>query len=90
MQAFWEFELYVVGDTPKTKLAYDNLKMLCDEYLPDKCKITVHDLSKSPKLAKENEIMAIPTTIRRVPLPKKTLIGDLRNKERARSKLELK
>jgi circadian clock protein KaiB len=80
----------VVGETPKAKLTYDNLKRLCDEYLPGRCKITINDISKNPKLARENEIMAIPTIIRRAPLPKKTLIGDLSNNERAISRLELK
>ena len=90
LQSFWEFELYVVGETPKAKLAYDNLKRLCDEYLPDRCKITIQDIAKNPKLARGNEIKAIPTIIRKAPLPRKTLVGDLTNSERAVSRLELK
>ena len=90
LQSFWEFELYVVGETPKAKLASDNLKRLCDEFLPGRCKISIHDIAKNPKLARENEITAIPTIIRKTPLPRKTLIGDLSNSERAITRLELK
>jgi circadian clock protein KaiB len=86
----WEFDLYVAGETPKTKLAYQNLKCLCDQYLSANCKITIHDICKNPQLAKQNEIMAIPTIIRRSPLPKKTLIGDLSDMNRAVTKLGLK
>ena len=89
-QGFWEFELFVVGETPKAKLAYDNLRSFCDEYLLGRCKITIHDIAKNPKLAKANEITAIPTIIRKTPLPRKTLIGDLSNSERAITRLELK
>jgi circadian clock protein KaiB len=86
----WDFDLYIAGETPKSRLTYANLKKICDEYLPNTSKITVHDISKYPKLARENEITAIPTIIRRSPLPKKTLIGDLTDIDRAISKLELK
>ena len=89
-QGFWEFELYVVDETPKAKLAYDNLRSLCDEYLSGRCKITIHDTAKNPKLARANEITAIPTIIRKTPLPRRVLIGDLSNSERAISQLELK
>jgi len=90
VQGLWEFELYVVGETPKAKLTYSNLKRLCDEYLPDRCKITIHDIAKNPKLARANEITAIPTIVRKTPLPRRVLIGDLSNSERAISRLELK
>jgi circadian clock protein KaiB len=86
----WDFDVYIAGETPKSRLAYANLKKICNEYLPNNSKITVHDISKYPKLAKENEITAIPTIIHRSPLPKKTLIGDLSDMDRAISKLELK
>jgi circadian clock protein KaiB len=86
----WDFDVYIAGETPKSRLTYANLKKICDEYLPNNSKITVLDISKYPKLAKENEITAIPTIIRRSPLPKKTLIGDLSDMDRAISKLELK
>jgi circadian clock protein KaiB len=80
----------VVDETPKAKLAYNNLRSLCDEYLPGRCKITIQDIAKNPKLARENEITAIPTIIRKAPLPRKTLIGDLTDSKRAISRLELK
>ena len=86
----WDFELFIAGETPKAKLALCNLKEICNEYLSDKCKITVQDICRNPKLARENQITAIPTVIRRSPLPKKILIGDLSDVERARSKLDLK
>jgi len=86
----WDFDLFIADATPKAKLTYTNLKKLCDKYLPNTFKITVYNISKYPKLARENEITAIPTIIRRSPLPEKTLIGDLSDMDRAISKLELK
>jgi circadian clock protein KaiB len=86
----WSFELYIAGETPKAKLAYNNLTEICDEYLPNKYKIVVQDISKHPKLARENQITAIPTIIRKKPAPEKILIGDLTNAERLISKLDLK
>jgi circadian clock protein KaiB len=82
----WELELFVVGQTPKAKLAFDNLKRICDD-AHRICKITVIDLLRYPKLAKENQIVSTPTTIRKFPLPKVTLIGDLTNAEKAISRL---
>jgi circadian clock protein KaiB len=84
----WEIELFIVGQTPRAKLAFDNLKRICeDAHQP--CKITVIDLSQYPKLAKENQIVSTPTTIRKFPLPKVTLIGDLNNAPSAISRLKL-
>ncbi|HLN45587.1 MAG TPA: circadian clock KaiB family protein [Candidatus Sulfotelmatobacter sp.] len=85
----WDFELFVAGETPKAKLAYDNLRNICNQYIGNNCKITMYDISKNPKLARENQILAIPTIIRKSPLPKKTLIGDLSDINCAVSKLEL-
>jgi circadian clock protein KaiB len=85
----WDFEIFIAGETPKAKLAYANLRSICDQYLANNCKITMQDISKNPKLARENQITAIPTIIRKNPLPKKTLIGDLSDVNRAVSKLEL-
>jgi circadian clock protein KaiB len=85
----WELELFVVGQTPKATLAFDNLRRICeDAHQP--CKITVIDLLKDPKMAKANQIVSTPTTIRKFPLPKVTLTGNLNNASVAISKLKLK
>ena len=85
----WELELFVVGQTPKSQLAFDNLKKICDD-AQQPCNISVIDLLKNPKMAKENQIVTTPTTIRKFPLPKVTLIGDLSNAAGAISMIELK
>ena len=85
----WELDLFVADQTPKAKLAYDNLKKLCRESKME-CKIRVIDVYKNPQITVENEIMAIPTTIRKSPLPRVTLIGDLTNTARAKTKLGIK
>jgi circadian clock protein KaiB len=85
----WEIELFVAGPTPKAILAFDNLKRICDD-AHQPYKITVIDLLKNPKMAKENQIVFTPTAIRKFPIPKVTLIGDLTNGPRAISKLKLK
>jgi circadian clock protein KaiB len=88
--SFWELDLYIAGQTPKSTLTYNKLLEICEEYLAKKCIITIFDLRQNPKLALDNQITAIPTIIRRRPLPKKILIGDLTNTARVLSKLELK
>ncbi len=85
----WELDLFVAGQTPKAKLTYCNLQKLCQE-LQMKCKIQIIDINKNPQAAFENEIMANPTTIRKLPLPKITLIGDLSNTARVKTKLGIK
>ncbi len=86
---FWELWLYVAGQTPKTKAAIASLKQICDEYLPGRCKIFVVDLQKNPELAKINEIMAMPTLIKRLPEPVRKLIEDLSNTERVLMGLDI-
>ncbi|MHB9027712.1 MAG: circadian clock KaiB family protein [Candidatus Latescibacterota bacterium] len=85
----WELWLYVAGKTPKSKLAIERLKQICDEYLPDQCKILVVDLEKNPALAKINEIIAMPTLIKKLPEPVRKLIGDLSNTERVLMGLDI-
>ncbi len=85
----WELDLFVAGQTPKAKLTYYNLQKICQE-LKAECKIQVVDIIKNPQAAVENEIMANPTTIRKSPLPKVTLIGDLSNTARVKIKLGIK
>lgn len=78
----WELRLYVAGKTPKSVAAIDNLKRLCEEHLAGRCSIEVVDLLVHPKLAKGDEIVAIPTLIRKLPEPIRRVIGDLSNVER--------
>lgn len=85
----WTLRLYVAGDTPKSRTALSNLQRLCDTHLKGKYKIEVIDLKTRPDLAKADQILALPTLIRKVPEPMKRLIGDLSNAERALIGLEL-
>ena len=86
----WKFRLYVAGQTPKSKEAFKNLRRLCEEYLASKCRIEVIDLLKDPALAKEEHIVAIPTVIRKFPLPERKIIGDVSNTERVLMGLDLR
>ena len=79
---FWDLRLYVAGQTPKSMAAISNLKRLCEEYLPGRYRIEVVDLVENPKLARSDQILAIPTLVRRLPNPIRKVIGDLSNSER--------
>lgn len=78
----WELRLYVAGQTPKCITALSNLKMICDEYIPGQYQLEVIDLLENPRLAREHQILAIPTLVRKLPEPLRKIIGDLSNKER--------
>ena len=78
----WELRLYVAGQTPKSMAAFSNLKKLCEEHLQGQYRIEVIDLLENPALAKGDQILAIPTLVRKLPEPIKKIIGDLSNKER--------
>lgn len=78
----WELRLYVAGQTPKSLAAMRNLKKLCEEHLPGRYRIEVIDLLVNPRLAKDHQIIAIPTLVRRLPDPMRKIIGDLSNTER--------
>lgn len=82
--------LYIAGHTPRCIAALSNLKKICDEYMPGQYTIEIIDLLKQPELAKEHQIFAIPTLIRKLPKPIRKAIGDLSNKERIISGLELR
>lgn len=86
----WELRLYIAGQTPKSLKAIDNLQRLCDEHLAGRYKIEVVDLLKNPRLAKEDEIVAIPTLVRKLPDPIRRVIGDLSNVEKALVGLQLR
>lgn len=76
---FWELRLYIAGQTPKSVAAFSNLKKLCEEHLPHKYHIEVIDLLENPQLAKGEQIIAIPTLVRKLPKPMRKIIGDLSN-----------
>lgn len=78
----WKLRLYVAGQTPKSLLALANLKRLCEDRLKDRYTIEVVDLIEHPRLAKEDQILAIPTLVRRLPVPMRRILGDLSNIER--------
>jgi len=86
----WEFYLYVAGQRPRSVKAVENLKRMCEEHLAGRYRIEVIDLLKDPRLAKEYEIVAIPTLVRKLPEPMRRVIGDLSNFEKALSRLELR
>ncbi len=75
----WELRLYVAGQTPKSLAAFANLKKICEEHLEGKYHIEVIDLLKNPQLASGDQILAIPTLVRKLPPPIKKIIGDLSN-----------
>jgi circadian clock protein KaiB len=85
----WELRLYVAGQTPKSLRAIANLKKICETHLRGKYRIAVIDVLAHPELARADQIVAIPTVIRRLPPPVKRIIGDLSNKERVLVGLEL-
>lgn len=78
----FDLRLYVAGQTPKSMAALSNLRVLCDEHLPGKYRIEIIDLMKEPQRAKADQIVAIPTLVRRLPEPIRKIIGDLSNTER--------
>jgi circadian clock protein KaiB len=78
----WELRLYIAGYTPKSIEAFANLKKICEEHLAGKYKIEIIDLLKTPQLARGDQILAIPTLVRRLPEPVKKIVGDLSNTER--------
>ena len=85
----WNLRLYVAGQTPKCVTAFANLKKLCEEHLGGDYSIEVIDLLKTPQLASGDQILAIPTLVRRLPSPMKKIIGDLSNTERVLVGLDL-
>lgn len=85
----WDLRLYVAGMSPKGVTAFNNLKSICEEQLKGKYHINVIDLLKHPQLAHDNQILAVPTLIRKSPLPVRNIIGDLSNTERVLVGLEL-
>jgi circadian clock protein KaiB len=78
----WELRLYIAGHTPKSTAAFVNLKRICETHLEGRYRIEVIDLLKNPKLAAGDQILAVPTLVRKLPQPIKKIIGDLSNEAR--------
>ena len=89
-EELWELRLYVAGQTPKSLAAFANLKKICEEHLKGKYTIEIIDLLKNPTLAKGDQILAIPTLVRKLPEPVRKIIGDLSNTERVLIGLDLR
>ena len=86
----WNLRLYVAGQTTKSIAAFANLKKICEEHLAGRYKIEVIDLLENPQLAKGDQILAIPTLVRKLPQPVRKIIGDLSNTVRVLVGLDLK
>jgi len=81
-EEIWYLRLYVAGQSPKSLRAFANLTTLCEEHLAGRYEIEVIDLVEDPSLARSDDILAIPTLVRRLPEPLRRIIGDLSNTER--------
>jgi circadian clock protein KaiB len=88
-QKAYRLRLYVAGKTPKSVLAFTNLKQICEDHLQDRYEIEIVDLLENPQLAQGDQILAVPTLVRRLPEPIKKIIGDLSNTERVLVGLDL-
>lgn len=78
----WELRLYVAGQTARSMAAFANLKRIAEAYIPGRYRIEVIDLLKTPQLAADDKIVALPTLIRRLPEPLRRIVGDLSDTER--------
>jgi circadian clock protein KaiB len=86
----WDLRLYVAGQTPRSLAAFSNLKKICEQHLSGRYNIEVVDLVKHPQLAAGDQIVAIPTLVRKLPQPLRKIIGDLRDTDRALVGLQLR
>ena len=86
----WRLRLYVAGESPKSREAFVNLKRFCETHLADRYKIEVVDLLENPRLARGDEIVAIPTLVRQLPAPMRKIIGDLSDTHRVLVGLQLR
>ena len=86
----WQLRLYVTDSTPRSLAAFANLKKFCETHLKGRYRITVIDLVKQPKLAKGDQILAIPTVVRRLPKPVRIILGNLSDAERMLVGLDLR
>ena len=86
----WELRLYVAGQTPRSLTAFANLKQICEEHLKGRYRIQVIDLVEKPQLSRGDQILAIPTLVRKLPEPVRKIIGDLSDTERVLVGLDLR
>ena len=86
----YELRLYVAGQTPKSVAAFNNLKRLCEEHFPGRYRVEVVDLLENPRLAKDDQIVAIPTLVRKLPDPLRRIVGDLSDVDRTLVGLQLR
>ncbi|RJQ55334.1 MAG: circadian clock protein KaiB [Desulfobacteraceae bacterium] len=89
-EQYFQLRLYVAGQTPKSLEAFANLKKICEDHLQGRYRIEVIDLVENPQLAKGDQILAIPTLVRRLPQPLRKIIGNLSNTERVLVGLDLR
>jgi circadian clock protein KaiB len=85
----WYLRLYVAGESPKSLRAFANLKRLCENHLDHPYEIEIVDLLQNPRLAQGDEILAVPTLVRRLPAPMRKIIGDLSDEDRVLVGLQL-
>ena len=78
----WELRLYIAGHTQKSVTAFANLKRICEDHLKGEYRLEVIDLLRNPQLARGDQILAVPTLVRKLPQPMKKIIGDLSNEKR--------
>jgi circadian clock protein KaiB len=89
-EEMFDLRLYVAGQTPKAIRAFANLRKICDEHLAGRYRIEVIDLLEDPQLGRGDQILALPTLVRRLPAPIKKIIGDLSNTERVLVGLDIR
>ncbi|MFP4031152.1 MAG: circadian clock KaiB family protein [Desulfococcaceae bacterium] len=89
-EEFWELRLYVAGQTPNCVKAFENLRNICERELKGRYRIEVIDLLENPGLAKGDQILAVPTLVRKLPPPVKKIIGSLQNTERVLVGLDIR
>jgi circadian clock protein KaiB len=78
----WDLRLYVTGQSPNSIRAIENLRRTCEEHLPGRYRIEVVDLLENPRLAADDQILAVPTVVRRLPVPIRKIVGDLSDTDR--------
>lgn len=85
----WNLRLYIAGKTPQSVIALNNLRLICQDQLKSNYSIELIDILKHPRAAHDDQILAIPTLIRKLPLPQKNIIGDLSDRESLLAGLDL-
>jgi circadian clock protein KaiB len=88
-ESFWTMRLYVAGQSPRSNAAIANLRRICDEHMPGRYEVQVIDLARNPELARMDQIVAIPTLVKKMPTPVRRIIGDLSATDKVLLSLEL-